>query len=103
MRSRYPETITEIGDDMNVSGVNKPPQAVPDPATTAAEGIREQVDRLQRNVVEVARGERGDEASAGGRDQALVEQQEIVRAVRANARSLETANDVVGTILDIKV
>lgn len=88
---------------MNVSGVNKPPQAVADPAATAADGIREQVDRLQRNVAEVARGERGDETSAGNRDRALVEQQEIVRAVRANARSLETANEVVGTILDIKV
>ncbi len=88
---------------MDVSGINKAPPTVADPAATAADGIREQVDRLQRNVAEVARGEQGDAASAGARDQALVEQQEIVRAVRANARSLETANEVVGTILEIKV
>ncbi len=88
---------------MNVSGVNKPPPVAADPAATAADGIREQVERLQRNVAEVARGEQGDETSASTRDQALVEQQEIVRAVRANAKSLETANEVLGTILDIKV
>ncbi len=88
---------------MDVSGINKPPQTVADPAATAADGIRQQVERLQRNVAEVARGEQDDAASAGTRDQALIEQQEIVRAVRANARSLEAANDAVGTILDIKV
>ena len=85
---------------MNVSGVSKPPHPPADPAATAAEGIRQQVEQLERNVAEVARDEQSDGTAAGSRERALVEQQEIVRA---NARALESANEAVGTILDIKV
>ena len=88
---------------LNVSGVNKPPYPPADPAATATEGIRQQVERLERNVAEVARDEQSDGSAEGSRERALVEQQEIVRSVRANARALEAANETVGTILDIKV
>ena len=88
---------------MNVNGVNKPAYPAADPASTATQGIREQVERLERNVAEVARDEQSDGSAAGSRDRALVEQENIVRAVRANARALESANEAVGTILDIKV
>ena len=88
---------------MNISSPAKPLYPIPDASQTAAEGIREQVERLQRNVAEVASAETDNRFSPGSRDYALVEQQEIVREVQANARSLETANQTIGTILDIKV
>jgi len=68
-----------------------------------AAGIREQLKDLEQNVTEVAQGESNDSLDSGSRDRALVEQGEIVRAVHANARSLEASNQVIGTILDIKV
>ena len=74
-----------------------------DASRTAVDGIRESLNRLDRNVAEVAQGESSESLAAGFRDRALVEQHEIVHAVRANARSLEAANQTVGTILDIKV
>ncbi|MDH3220715.1 MAG: hypothetical protein OEO19_14370 [Gammaproteobacteria bacterium] len=79
------------------------PYAPVDASRNAADGIREQLSRLDRNVAEVARGENASSFAVGGRDRALVEQTEIVRATRANARSLEVANQVLGTIIDIKV
>lgn len=88
---------------MNVAGPNKPIYAIPDASRSAVEGIREQLQRLDQNVAEVARGESGDTFSPGSRERALVEQTEIVRAVKANARSLEAANQALGTIIDIKV
>lgn len=69
----------------------------------AVEGIQQQQQRLQRNVVEVARGEKSNGYDTASRDRALVEQNEIVQAVRANARSLEVANQMLGRIIDIKV
>ena len=75
-------------------------KAIPDASRSAVEGIREQLHRLDRNVAEVASAESSD---AFARERALVEQHEIVRAVRANARSLEAANQALGTIIDIKV
>ena len=88
---------------MNVSAPNKSPYAIPEASRSAVEGIREQLQRLDQNVAEVARGEGSDTLAAGSRDRALVEQSEIVRAAKANARSLEAANQVLGTIIDIKV
>ncbi len=88
---------------MNVINPAKPLYPVPDATRSAVEGIREQINRLEQNVTEVARGESGDTFSAGSRDRALVEQNEIVTAVRANARSLEAANKTLGTLIDIKV
>jgi hypothetical protein len=88
---------------MNITGPARPQYQASDASSIAAEGIREQLTRLDQNVAEVARGEGSDSLASGSRDRALVEQSEIVRAVRANARSLEASNQVIGTILDIKV
>ena len=88
---------------MNISSLAKPLYPIPDASRTAAEGIKEQVKRLQRNAAEVASAESDNSFSPGSRNYALVEQHEIVRAVRANARSLEAVNQAIGTILDIKV
>lgn len=72
-------------------------------SSTAVEGIQVQQERLERNVIEVARGENTNAHDAGTQDQALVEQSEIIRAVQANARSLEASNENIGTLLDISV
>ena len=88
---------------MNINGTNNNPYTTTDAVNSAAQGIREQLTRLDQNVAEVARGENSDSFASGSRDRALVEQTEIVRAVRANARSLEAANQALGTIIDIKV
>ena len=88
---------------MKITAAVNSPYAIPDASRSAAEGIREQLTRLDQNVAEVARGESGDTFAPGSRERALVEQKEIVLAVRANARSLEAANSAIGTILDIKV
>ncbi len=88
---------------MNVTAPAKTVYPVGSAAHNAAEGIREQLTRLDQNVAEVARGESSDSFAPGSRERALVEQKEIVLAVRANARSLEAANRALGTIIDIKV
>ena len=88
---------------MNITAPVNSPYAIPDASRSAAEGIRDQLTRLDQNVAEVARGESSDTFAPGSRERALVEQKEIVLAVRANARSLEAANQAIGTILDIKV
>jgi hypothetical protein len=88
---------------MNITGPGQPQYTTSDANSSAVEGIREQLTRLDQNVNEVAQGESSDSLASGSRDRALVEQAEIVRAVRANARSLEASNQVIGTLLDIKV
>ena len=85
---------------MEISGPAKLLYAIPSANRSAEEGIRAQLERLDRNVAEVARGEPLDGSFP---IRPLVEQSEIARAVKANARALETANAVLGTILDIKV
>ncbi len=88
---------------MNITGPAQLQYQTSDASSSAIAGIREQLTGLERNVVEVAQGESNDSLDSGSRDRALIEQGEIVRAVRANARSLEASNQVIGTILDIKV
>ena len=88
---------------MNIINPVKPLYPIPDASSSAVEGIREQINRLDRNVAEVAQAESSDTFAPGSRDRALIEQNDIVNAVRANARSLEVANETVGTLLDIKV
>ena len=88
---------------MNVTSPGNPIYTLPDASSSAVEGIRDQLTRLDRNIAEVARGEGSESFASGSRDRALVEQNEIVLAVRANARSLEAANQALGTIIDIKV
>ena len=88
---------------MNIIGPAQSQYQTTDASGSAAAGIREQLKDLEQNVTEVAQGESNDSLDSGSRDRALVEQGEIVRAVLANARSLEASNQVIGTILDIKV
>ncbi len=88
---------------MNITSPTSSPHAIPEASRSAVEGIREQLTRLDQNVAEVARGEGSDSFAPDSRESALVEQQQIVQAVRANARSLEVANQTLGTIIDIKV
>jgi len=88
---------------MNITGPAQSQYQTTDASGSAAAGIREQLKDLEQNVTEVAQGESNDSLDSGSRDRALVEQGEIVRAVLANARSLEASNQVIGTILDIKV
>ena len=88
---------------MNITGPGLSQYQVTDASSNAANGIREQFTRLEQNVAEVAQGESGDLFDSGSRDRALVEQGQIVRAVLANARSLEASGEAIGTILDIKV
>lgn len=88
---------------MNVTSPVKSPYAIPEASRSAVEGIREQLNRLDQNVAEVARGEGSGSFAQGSRDRALVEQQEIVLAVCANTKSLESASQTLGTIIDIKV
>ncbi len=88
---------------MNITGPTNAQYPTADAAHSAEQGISEQLTRLDQNVADVARAESSDSFASGSRDRALVEQNEIVRAVRANARSLEVANQAIGTIIDIKV
>lgn len=88
---------------MNIQNpVNYVP-TVPSASSTAVEGIQVQEERLDRNVTEAARAENSNASDSGTQDRALVEQSEIVRAVQANARSLEVASENLGTLLDISV
>lgn len=88
---------------MNISGVNSPVTTVQSASSSAIEGIRTQEQRLERNVAEVARTEDAESRNLDSKDKALVEQQEIIQAVRANARSLEAVNQRIGTLVDIEV
>ena len=88
---------------MNITDSARPQYTNSDAARSAVEGIREQLTRLDQNVAEVAQDENSDAFAPGSRDRALVEQNEIVNAVRANARSLEASNQALGTIIDIKI
>lgn len=88
---------------MNVINSARPMYPIPDASRVAADGIREQLNRLDRNVAEVASAVGSDNPAPFSSERALLEQNQIVTAVRANARSLEAANQAVGTILDIKV
>ncbi|MEM7563403.1 MAG: flagellar basal body rod C-terminal domain-containing protein [Pseudomonadota bacterium] len=73
-----------------------------DAISVASQGINQQIERLDRNVAEVARA--GLEESSGNSiTTALVDQLEIVRAVEANAKSLQVANQTLGTLLDVTV
>ena len=76
---------------MNINGSVKAAFPLPDASHSALQGIREQVDRLNRNVAEVASAESDTSFSPGSRDYALVEQLEIVRAVQEAAVQLKGA------------
>ncbi len=88
---------------MNIPAVSNTTSILSPASQSAAEGIRTQEQRFERNVAEVAGSDSAKSHNADMQDRALVEQGEIVRAVKANARSLETSNQLVGTLVDIKV
>ncbi len=83
---------------MDISNIARPT----DPGRIAARGIDQQLGRLERNVDTIAQ-QSDSHVNNSSKQYALVEQHEIVNAVRANARSLQVSNQVVGTLLDIKV
>ena len=88
---------------MNIPSTQSATTILPSADNSAAEGIRTQEQRFERNVAEVARNEGTQARDSSSQDRALVEQGEIVQAVQANARSLEAASQRVGTLVDIKV
>ncbi len=88
---------------MNAINTTSPFYQLADARQGAVEGIHQQLTRLDQNVAEVARTENGDTFSPGSHERAIVEQNEIVLAVRANAKSLQAASQALGTIIDIKI
>lgn len=78
---------------MNISNV----------VNSASQGIQIQQQRFQQNVEKVAGVEATTPRDTQTQDRALVEQIEIVSSLKANARSLEAANERIGTLVDIKV
>ena len=76
---------------------------IPSASTSAIGGLQAQQRQLERNVTEVARNEASNTEDRISQDRALVEQGEIVRAVQANALSLEAAGERIGTLVDISV
>jgi hypothetical protein len=70
---------------------------------SASLGMQIQQQRLQQNVEKVAGVEATVPRDTQTQDRALVEQIEIVSSLQANARSLEAANQRIGTLVDLKV
>ena len=87
---------------MNIPSTSNAPPIVASATQSAVEGIRTQEELLERNVTEVARSESAESHDTSSRDRALTEQNEIVQAVQANARSLEAANERIGTLVDLE-
>ncbi len=88
---------------MNISGVSSSTTLIPSATNSAADGIRTQEQRFERNVAEVSSNNQTQARDANSQDRALIEQHEIVQAVQANARSLEAASQRIGTLVDIEV
>ncbi len=72
---------------MNIPSTQNAATILPSANNSAAEGIRTQEQRFERNVAEVARNESTQTRDSSSQDRALIEQGEIVQAVKANARS----------------
>lgn len=88
---------------MDISNSARVPSPIlPSATNSAVEGINTQQQLLDRNVEQVAQGQGADARNTNSQDRALVEQQQIVTAVQANARSLEAANERLGTLIDIE-
>ena len=87
---------------MEVSNSVRPSQILPSATSSAVEGINTQQQLLDRNVDQIAKGQGADAKSSYSQSRTLVEQQQIVTAVQANARSLEAANERLGSIIDIE-
>ena len=87
---------------MDISSSVRSPQILPSATTSAVEGINTQQQLLERNVEQVAEGQGGEAQNTNSQDRALVEQQQIVTAVQANANALEAANERLGTLINIE-
>ena len=87
---------------MDISSSVRSPQIIPSVTTSAVEGINTQQQLLERNVEQVSEGQGAEAQNTNSQDKGLVEQQQIVTAAQANARSLEAANERLGTLIDIK-
>ena len=87
---------------MDISSSGRSPQIIPSVTTSAVEGINTQQQLLERNVEQVSEGQGAEAQNTNSQDKGLVEQQQIVTAAQANARSLEAANERLGTLIDIK-
>ena len=72
-------------------------------ANNAYLGLQLQQQRLNENVAQVASVESASGRDTRTQDRALMEQIEIISALRANARSLEVSQERIGTLIDIKV
>ena len=88
---------------MNIPSTQNATTILPSANNSAAEGIRTQEQRFERNVAEVAKNEGAQARDISSQDRALIEQGEIVQAVQANARSLEASSQRIGALVDIEV
>ncbi len=93
---------------MNITRSAAPDYTQAKPTQVAADGVREAMQRLNDNISKVALIQKTD--SSGDRSigvgsvvSTLAEQQQLLREVSANSNSLRTANQTVGTIIDIKI
>ena len=87
---------------MDISSSVRSPQILPSVTTSAVEGINTQQQLLERNIEQVSEGQGAEAKNTNSQDKGMAEQQQMVTAVQANARSLEAANERMGTLIDIK-
>jgi len=87
---------------MDISSSVRSPQILPSATSSAVEGINTQQQLLERNVEQVSQSQGADAKNSNSQDKLLVEQQQIVTAVQANARSLEAASERLGTLINIE-
>jgi hypothetical protein len=87
---------------MDISSSVRSPQILPSVTTSAVEGINTQQQLLERNVEQASEGKGAEAQNTNSQDKGMAEQQQMVTAVQANARSLEAANERMGTLIDIK-
>lgn len=87
---------------MDISSSVRPSQILPSATNSAVEGINTQQQLLERNIEQIAQGQGADAQNSYSQNRTLVEQQQIVTAVQANARSLEAANERLGSLIDIE-
>jgi|TARA_B110000977_G_scaffold64347_1_gene87505 hypothetical protein len=87
---------------MEISSSVRSPQILPTVTNSAVEGINTQQQLLERNVEQVVESQGADAKDSQSQDRILVEQQQIVTEVQANARSLEMSNERLGTLINIE-
>jgi hypothetical protein len=87
---------------MEISSSVRSPQILPTVTNSAVEGINTQQQLLERNVEHVVESQGADAKDSQSQDRILVEQQQIVTEVQANARSLEMSNERLGTLINIE-